>query len=114
MGGLKKWSPIGDNEVLRQMTDIRFETMGVSRSFLDFYTGFGWSLSVAMLLQTVLLWQLASLARTHAPLVRPMVGAFILEVSASAVIAWRFLFPVPALFSLALLVPLSWAYIVAR
>jgi hypothetical protein len=43
-----------------------------------------------------------------------MVGAFVLEVFASAVIAWRFLFPVLALFALALLVPLSWAYIVAR
>lgn len=114
MGGLKKWSPVADNEVLRQMTAVHFETMGVSRSYLDFYTGFGWSLTIAMVLQTVLLWQLASVARANAALARPMIGMFILAFFAGGLIAWRFIFPVPALFSAALLVPLVWAYIVAR
>jgi len=31
MGGLKRWSPMGDNDVLRQMTAVRFYTMGASR-----------------------------------------------------------------------------------
>src|SRR5215831_308002 len=89
MGGLKHWSPMGDNEVLRQMTDVRFDTMGASRTYLDFFMGFGWSLSIVMLLQTVLLWQLASLARTNVPGVRLMIGAFALATLASGVIAWR-------------------------
>jgi hypothetical protein len=113
IGGLKKWSPMGDNEVLRQMTNVHFDSMGVSRSYLDFFMGFGWSLSLAMALQTVLLWQLASVARVDAAVVRPMVAAFIFEVLASGVIAWRFIFPVPALFCIALLVPLILAYRVA-
>ena len=46
------------------MTTIRFETMGANRSYLDFFMGFGWSISASMLLQTVLLWQMGSLART--------------------------------------------------
>ncbi len=114
MGGLKKWSPMGDNDVLRQMTNIHFDTMAVSRSYSDFYLGFGWTIAISMALQTVLLWQLASLARTDAAAVRPMIAAFILAIAASGVIAWRFIFPIPALFSLALLVPLIWAYAVAR
>ena len=96
------------------MRDVRFETMGVSRSYLDFFVGFGWSLTVAMLLQTVLLWQIASVAPGHAHQVRPMIAAFILATVASAVISVRFIFPVPALFSLALLIPLVWAYIAAQ
>jgi hypothetical protein len=36
LGGLKKWSPMGDNEVLRAMTGVRFDTMGANRSYLDF------------------------------------------------------------------------------
>src|SRR5215813_1023262 len=78
LGGLKKWSPMGDNDVLKAMTAVHFDTMGASRSYLDFFMGFGWSISVSMLLQTVLLWQLASLARTDPAGVRPMIGVFTL------------------------------------
>jgi hypothetical protein len=53
--------------VLKAMREARFDTMGVSRSYLDFYLGFGYSLSVAELMLGVLLWQLAERARQHAP-----------------------------------------------
>src|SRR5262245_47061636 len=113
MGGLTQWSPMGDNAVLQQMTTFRFDVMGANRSYLDFFMGFGWSLSVGMLLQTVLLWQLASLARGNPAGVRPLIGVFVLATFASGVIAWRFIFPLPALFSLALLLALVVAYILA-
>ena len=111
LGGLKRWSPMGENAVLKAMETVRFDTMGVNRSYLDFFLGFGWSLSVAMLLQSVLLWQLASLARSDAAQVRPMIAAFALATLAGGVIAWLFIFPVPALFSAALLIVLVAAYI---
>lgn len=114
LGGLKKWSPMGENEVLKAMTTVRFEAMGVNRSYLDFFMGFGWSISVAMLLQTVLLWQMASLAKTDAARVRPMIATFALATLVSGVIAWRFIFPVPALFSAVLLIVLVAAYVIAQ
>ena len=114
MGGLQKWSPMGDNAVLKAMTDIRFDTMGANRSYLDFYMGFGHSLSVAMLLQSVLIWQLATIAKTGGVSVRPMIAAFVLASAAGAVVAWRFIFPVPALFSLVLTAVLAAAFFVAR
>ncbi len=113
LGGLKHWSPMGDNEVLRQMTLVHFNANGASRSYLDFFMGFGWSISVAMVLQTVLLWQLASLARTNPAVVRPLVGMFAAATLASGVIAWRFIFPVPALFTTALFIPLAVAFVAA-
>jgi hypothetical protein len=114
LGGLRKWSPMGDNEVLRAMTSVRFDTMGANRSYLDFFMGFGWSITVTMVMQTVLLWQMASLARMNPASVRPMIAVIALATLASGVIAWRFIFPVPALFSLALVIPLGAAYVVAR
>lgn len=114
LGGLKKWSPMGDNEVLKAMTSVHFNTMGASRSYLDFYMGFGWSLTVAMIMQTVLLWLMASLARTDPASVRPMIAVIALATVAGGIIAWRFLFPIPALFSIALMIPLAAAYVVAR
>jgi hypothetical protein len=113
MGGLKRWSPMGDNEVLRQKTAVRFDTMGASRTYLDFFMGFGWSISIAMVLQTVLLWQLASLARNKPAAVRPMVAGFAVATLAAGVIAWRFIFPLPGLFSAALVIPLVFAYVAA-
>ena len=114
LGGRKQWSPMGDNEVLRAMSAVRFDTMGANRSYLDFFMGFGWSLSVFMLMQTVLLWQLASVARTDPARVRPMIAVFALATFATGVVAWCFIFPVPALFSAALLIVLVAAYLVAR
>jgi len=114
MGGLRKWSPMGDNAVLEAMTDVRFDAMGANRSYLDFFMGFGWSISVFMLMQTVLLWQLASLARTDPERLRPMMAVIALATVASGVIAWRFIFPVPALFSGALALMLAAAYWAAR
>jgi len=114
LGGLQKWSPMGENEVLKAMTAVRFDTMGANRSYLDFFMGFGWSISVLMLLQTVLLWQLASFARADAARVRPMIAVFALATLATSVIAWRFIFPIPALFSGVLVILLVAAYVVSR
>ena len=112
LGGRQEWSPMGDNEVLKAMTTVRFDTMGANRSYLDFFMGFGWSISVAMLLQSVLLWRLASLARADPARVRPMVAAFAVATVVSGIIAWRFIFPLPALFSGALAISLVAAYVV--
>lgn len=114
LGGLQKWSPTSDNDVLKAMTDVHFDMMGVSRSYLDLYLGLGWSISVFMLLQTVLLWQMAAIAKTNAAQVRGMIAAFALATLVSGIIAWRLIFPVPALFSAALLVALVAAYWTAR
>ena len=113
-GGLQKWSPNADNPVLRAMTDVHFDMMGMSRSYLDLYLGLGWTISIMMLLQTALLWQLASLARSDAFRVRPMIAAFLLATLASGIIAWLLIFPVPVVFCAILCVALAFAYWTAR
>jgi hypothetical protein len=76
--------------------------------------GFGWSISVALLLQSALLWQIAYLARSDAMQVRPTIAMFGLVTLASGVVAWRFIFPVPAVFSGVLLIVLVPAYMTAH
>jgi len=114
MGGRQQWSPMGENPVLKAMTDVRFATMGVSRSYLDFYMGLGWTISVLMMMETILLWQLASLAKTEAARLRPMIAAIALATVGAGLIAWRLILPVPALFSAVLAVALGLAYVTAR
>ena len=114
LGGLKYWSPIANNPVLQSMRSFRFDTMGVSRTYLDFYIGFGYSLTVAQVMEAILLWQLSSLARTDALHVRPMIGVIALATLVGSIIAWRLILPIPAVFSLVLLASLAVAYVVAR
>ena len=111
LGGLSRWSPMCGNAVIETMRDVRFAVMGVHRSYLDFFMGFGWSLSIGMLLQATLLWFIATLAERDPMLARPMIAAFALNCAASVVITFVWLFPLPAVFAAVLLVPLVLAWI---
>jgi len=114
LGGQQAWSPIGETEVLTAMRSFHFTTEGVSRTYLDFYRGFGFLLSVFLVLQAVLLWQLAGFARTQPALVRPMVGTFLVASIASAILTAVFIFPLPVLFSAAVIVCLGFAFVTSR
>jgi hypothetical protein len=50
--------------VIEAMKSYRFNAMGFERSYFDFYVGFGWTLAVYLVMQAVLLWQLAGFAKT--------------------------------------------------
>jgi hypothetical protein len=114
LGGLKKWSPMGDNEVLNAMTNTRFDIMGTSRSYLDFYLAFGWSLSIWLVLQSALLWQMASLARSNANQIRPMIAAFGLATLANGIITWQLILPLPAILSAVLVTVLAAGFVTAK
>src|ERR1700760_4484292 len=58
--------------VLTAMRTYHENLGGASRSYWDFYMGFGWFVSCALLLFTVLCWQLAPLARTQPAVARPL------------------------------------------
>jgi len=114
LGGRKAWSPAGENNVLDAMRTVRFDVFGVSRTYLDFYLGFGFILSVYLVLQAVVLWQLAGIARTEPLRVRGIVASFALAGVAVGILSWRFIFPVPVVFSAVLVVCLAIAFFMAR
>jgi hypothetical protein len=113
LGGTKAWSPMGETDVLQAMRTHRFEVFGVSRTYLDFYRGFGFSLTVSLLLQAVLLWQLAALAKTEPRRVGPMIASFVLASLAGTVLSWKFILPQPAVFSAVLTACLAAALLTA-
>jgi hypothetical protein len=114
LGGRKYWSPMGDNQVLQAMRTVHFDLAGTSRSYLDFYRGFGYSISVFQVMLAVLLWQLATLARVNAVGMRPMIGVIALATGCCGVIAYVLILPLPALLSAALLGSLAVSYVAAR
>jgi hypothetical protein len=112
-GARSSWSPVGETDTLRAMREFHMVISGVSRSYHDFYVGFGYSLSIYMALQAVLLWLLAGLAKTHPGLVRPFVAALFVASIVGAIVTWRFIFPIPAMISLVLTALLGVAYYLA-
>jgi len=98
LGGIHSWSPGGETEVLDAMRTFHFDAEGASRTYLDFYRGFGFLLSTHMLLEAALLWQLASLVKVNAKQARPMIAAMFLASVMGAILSWEFIFPLPVAF----------------
>jgi len=99
--------------VLEAMKSHSFDAMGSTRTYWDFYVGFGIIISLLMLLLGVVLWQLGSLAKTDALRVRPIVASFFVAFIVNTVLAWKYFFVLPVVMSAAILVCLALAFITA-
>ena len=109
LGGMTGWSPVGQTAVLSSMQTFRFDVAGVTRSYFEFYRGFGFLLSVFLTTQAVLLWQLGTLARANRAHARPFAWIFFLASLPTGVLTWVFLFPIPVYFDAGLTALLGWA-----
>jgi hypothetical protein len=108
------WTPSrGPEEItlLEAMKSHRFNLMGSVRTYWDFYFGFGILISVYLLVQAVVLWQLATLAKTDAVRVRPFVASFFISYVANAILVWKFFFALPLVMAIAIAICLAWAFI---
>ncbi|HEV2720698.1 MAG TPA: hypothetical protein VG323_11815 [Thermoanaerobaculia bacterium] len=113
LGGTKSWSPMGETDVLRAMRSVSFQAGGVTRTYLDFYMGLGWTVSIFLLLQAVVLWQMATIAKTDPRRVRPVIATFFLATVAAAAVAWTLILPVPVIFSAVIAACLAAAFFTA-
>lgn len=76
-----------------------FQILGFSRTYWDFYVGFGLFVSVLLLLAAVLAWQLAGLPAQTLPLLRSTAWALALCFAALTVLSWMYFFIIPIVFS---------------
>jgi hypothetical protein len=72
---------------------------GASRSYWDFYTGFGWFVSCALLLFAILCWQLGSVARTQPATARPLILTLFVVSIPMTVLGYTNFFAAPAILS---------------
>jgi hypothetical protein len=111
------WTPSGDlapAAVVRAMKGVGFDAMGSSRTYWDFYVGFGLSINVYMFAQAAVLWLLATLAKTQPPSVRPFVVVLLVACAANGYVAWRHLFLLPVVLSVAMAVCLALALVASK
>ncbi len=81
--------------VLETMRSHRFDFMGSLRGYDDFLLGYGLFVTIGLLVDAVLFWQLAAAARTNPPWLRLVVGLFAFKYVAIAIVSWRCFFIAP-------------------
>src|SRR5438132_4754294 len=92
------WTPYTDPEatsVLEAMKSHSFQAEGFKGTYWDLYFGFGLIITVYLLVQAAVLWQVASLARTDVTRVRPIVVSFLIAFVINAALSWKYFFAVP-------------------
>jgi hypothetical protein len=116
--GLTRPPSHGRDEVALQtaMKSFHMDVMGSPRSYWDFFFGFGLCATVGMLLQSVLLWQLANLARSEPAKARPFMGTLFVAYVTYAIVSWSYFFigPVVGNFINALLIGLAYVFTTRR
>ncbi len=90
-------SPGAQQDALTVMQTHRFPVFGVTRSYWDFYLGYGLFITVFFLVQTVLLWQLGVLAKRGGLPLRPLLATLCVGYVLMAVISQRYFFSGPAI-----------------
>jgi len=91
-----KW---GVDSLLGSMRSIHFDVQGFSRTYWDFYVGFGLFVTVFLLFAAVLAWQLGGLAPETLALMRGPAWALVICFAAVTILSWRYFFIVPVVFA---------------
>jgi hypothetical protein len=81
------------------MRASHFQVLGFSRTYWDFYVGFGLFVSVFFLLAAMLAWQLGDLPTQGVPLMRATAWALSLCFLAVTVLSWMYFFTIPIVFA---------------
>ena len=96
--------------VIDAMKSQSFNVMGSMRTYWDFFYGYGWLLGIALLVEGILFWQLGTIAKTNARLIRPIAVLFCLNFLAATVIAFKYFFIAPAITEILIAASLAGAY----
>jgi hypothetical protein len=86
-------------EVIRQMTDYKFDFMGSKRSMGDYFEGYSALISIKYLVFILLLWPISSFADQHPTLGRKLIAPLSLGLIAFGILEFVYFFPFAALMS---------------
>ena len=99
--------------IIDAMKSRQFNVMGSMRTYWDFFFAYGILVSIALLVEGILLWQVATLAKTNAASVKPILLLFTLNFLVTSVIAWKYFFFAPAVTEMLIAAFLIAAYFAA-
>ena len=99
--GFRKVKPQwGVDSLVSAMKSTHFDVNGLSRSYWDFYVGFGLFVSAFILFAAVIAWQFGGLSQDSLAPLRGSRWAFAICFVVVTYLCWRYIFIVPVIFSL--------------
>ncbi|HEY3052687.1 MAG TPA: hypothetical protein VGK04_04785 [Thermoanaerobaculia bacterium] len=107
-------APGAQASALSVVKSMRFEVMGVSRSYWDFHFGYGLFVTITLLAEAILFWQLADVAKKDVTAVRPIIALFIFVFVAISIVSARFFFVAPVIVEFLIALSLAAAWVSAR
>lgn len=114
IGGVFGKPPSGQAAMVAASMRYRFEVFGVMRSYADFYRGMGLGITIALAMDAAILWLLASLAKSDAARLRPIMAVFLMGYLALALNSYTFFFSGPVIAELLIVFCLGAAIITAK
>src|SRR5262245_53255494 len=93
------WSDPSWGVDLRTIQSSHFKVVGFTRTYWDFYVGFGLFVSVFLLLAAILAWQLSSLPAETLRRLRITTWSLAVCFAAVTVLSWMYFFAIPIAFS---------------
>ena len=96
------------------MKTNQFLLLGHVRSFWDFYRGLGLGATISLTAESIVFWQLASLAKTNVRRLRPILITFAFAYSIYAVNSFVYFFIGPVIAEILIVVSLGMAIVTAK
>ena len=89
----------GADSVVGSMRTTRFNVDGLSRTYWDFFTGFGLFVTVFLLFAAILAWELGGLVKDQLMPLLVVSWAFAICFVCITVLSWMYFFIIPGVFS---------------
>ncbi len=106
--GFRKVDPNwGIDSLISLMRSSHFNVSGFERTYWDFYVGFGLVVSVLLVFAAIVAWQFGGIAPGTLAAMRVSAWGFVLCFAFVAYLSWRYFFPLPIIFSCAILLCLA-------
>ena len=97
IGGVFGKPPAGTATMVAATMQLSFPVFGVMRSYADFYRGLGLAISIFLTMDAATPWLLASMAKSDAARLRPILVVILLGYLALALNSYTFIFSGPVI-----------------
>jgi len=113
--GFRKVDPRwGIDSIVASMQTVHFDVHGVTRTYWDFYVGFGLFVSVLLLFAALVCWQFGGLDAATLKKMSILSWGLAACFAANTYLCWRYFFTAPLVFSIILTILLVLAAWLAR
>jgi hypothetical protein len=79
------------------MRDVRFPVQGFQRTYWEFFSGFGFFVTMLLLFSAVFAWQVGGLSPDVRRTLAPVLWAFAITYVVIAALTWRYFFMAPGI-----------------